>query len=110
MTPPVGVRPVAIARVEDVPMHEGRRVRVDGRAVAVFRTAAGLAAIDADCPHRGGPLEDGLTGDGCVTCPLHGWRIDLRTGGCTSGGVGGVRVYGVEERDGWIYLDTAGRA
>ena len=69
-----------IGRVEDVPLLEGRSVTVAGRRVAVFRTAEGFHAIDAACPHEGGPLADGLVADSCVTCPLHGWRFDLRTG------------------------------
>lgn len=96
-------RPIAIGRVEDVPLLEARGVSVEGRRVAVFRTADGFRATDAECPHEGGPLADGLVGDGCVTCPLHGWRFDLATGR----GLGvdaRVRVHEVSERDGWLYL------
>ncbi|MEV4419014.1 Rieske 2Fe-2S domain-containing protein [Patulibacter sp. NPDC049589] len=64
----------------DVPMLEGRSATVDGRRVAVFRLPTGFAATDAACPHKGGPLSDGLVADGCVTCPLHNWRLDLTTG------------------------------
>jgi nitrite reductase (NADH) small subunit len=99
-------RLVAVARVEDVPLHEGRAVVVDGRRIAIFRTPSGVRALDGDCPHRGGPLADGLVGDDCVTCPLHGRRIDLATGEVTQGGRGAVRVHPVRERDGWIYLDA----
>lgn len=67
----------------DVPMLEGRRATVDGRRVAVFRMPTGFAATDASCPHRGGPLSDGLVADGCVTCPLHNWRLNLTTGAVT---------------------------
>lgn len=72
---------VRVGRVDDLPMLEGRRTTIDGRRVAVFRlTGDELAAIDATCPHRGGPLQDGLVADNCVTCPLHDRRIDLTTG------------------------------
>jgi nitrite reductase (NADH) small subunit len=72
---------VAIGRAGDVPLWEGRRVTLpDGRRVAVFHTDAGFLAVDGVCPHAGGPLQDGLVADGCVTCPLHGWRFDLRDG------------------------------
>ena len=51
-------------------------------------------AIDADCPHRGGPLQDGLVADSCVTCPLHGRRFDLRTGAQLGGERRGRRARG----------------
>jgi len=69
----------------DLPPLEGRSVTVSGRRLAVFRTERGLAAIDAVCPHAGGPLGDGIVARGCVTCPLHGLRIDLETGEAIAG-------------------------
>jgi len=92
-----------IGRVGDVPLLEGRTVTIAGRRVAIFRTAEGHHAIDAVCPHRRGPLADGLVADACVTCPLHGWRFDLRTGA----GIGnhpGVAAHEVVERDGELWL------
>jgi nitrite reductase (NADH) small subunit len=60
----------------DVPVLEGRAVTVAGRRIAVFRLDdGGWAAVDAACPHKGGPLQDGIVGDGCVTCPLHQQRF-----------------------------------
>ncbi len=69
-----------VGSAADVPLLEGRRATVAGRRVAIFRLPTGFAATDAACPHRGGPLSDGLVADGCVTCPLHNWRLDLTTG------------------------------
>jgi len=71
---------VDVGGAADVPLLEGREATVDGRRIAVFRLPSGYAATDAACPHRGGPLADGLVADGCVTCPLHNWRLDLTTG------------------------------
>jgi nitrite reductase (NADH) small subunit len=96
---------VAIGRLEDVPLYEGRRVTIAGHRVAVFRTADGLHALAADCPHAGGPLQDGLVADGCVTCPLHGLRFDLRTGAALGGADEGVRSYEVVARDGVLMLE-----
>lgn len=95
-----------IGRVGDVPLLEGRTTSVAGRRVAVFRTADGHHAIDAACPHRAGPLADGLVADACVTCPLHGWRFDLRTGAAL-GNHPGVAVHEVVERDGELWLRPA---
>lgn len=72
-----------VGSASDVPMLEGRSATVDGRRVAVFRMPTGFAVTDAACPHKGGPLSDGLVADGCVTCPLHNWRLDLTTGEVT---------------------------
>lgn len=94
----------AIGRVADVPLWEGRRVTVAGRRVAIFRTDDGLHAVSADCPHAGGPLQDGLVADGCVTCPLHGWRFDLRDGERIGAEGDGLAVYEVVERDGALLL------
>lgn len=100
-----------VGQVEDVPMLEGRRVTVAGRRIAVFRTEAGVHAIDADCPHQGGPLQDGLVAGACVTCPLHNWRFSLATGAPVAGGDRGVTVHDVRvAEDGALWLRPATEA
>lgn len=102
---------IRVGRVEDVPVLEGRSVAVGDRRIAVFRTAQGFHALDDACPHRGGPLADGLVADSCVTCPLHGWRFELRSGAAL-GDHPGVAVHEVLERDGelWVRLAAAAQA
>ena len=97
---------VRVGAVGDVPLLEGRSVTVDARRVAVFRLPDGWAAIDAACPHRGGPLGDGLVAERCVTCPLHGHRFDLLTGE-QHGGDDVVAVHEVAERDGELWVRLA---
>ncbi len=64
-----------------IPPGEGRSFEIAGRAVAVFRTRDGaLHATQARCPHRQGPLADGLVGGRTVVCPLHAFKFDLATG------------------------------
>jgi nitrite reductase (NADH) small subunit/3-phenylpropionate/trans-cinnamate dioxygenase ferredoxin subunit len=71
------VRPL---RADALGEGEGLVVDAGGRWLAIFRTGGEIFAIDNACPHAGGPLGAGRL-DGCVvTCPLHGWRIDLRSG------------------------------
>ncbi|HZV72900.1 MAG TPA: Rieske 2Fe-2S domain-containing protein [Conexibacter sp.] len=98
---------IEVGRAADVPLWEGRRVTIDGRRIAIFRTDEGFHAVSADCPHAGGPLQDGLVADGCVTCPLHGRRFDLRSGQRIGGGDDELTVHDVVERDGVLLLNRS---
>lgn len=70
-----------VGHVDEIPVGEGRTYALGGEQVAVYRMRDGsLRALGAVCPHRGGPLADGLTDDDVVVCPLHGYGYDLRTG------------------------------
>ncbi len=92
--------------VEDIPVGEGRAVAFDGEQVAVFRLKGGmLRALGAVCPHRGGPLADGLLDARVVVCPLHGFTYDLLTGAETANGGAAVEAYSaVEDADGCVHL------
>jgi nitrite reductase [NAD(P)H] small subunit len=82
---------VTLGPVGDLPLCEGRAYAVEGRQIAVFRLRDGsLRALDAVCPHRGGPLADGLVDDRVVVCPLHSHIYELETG-CEIGN-GGLSV------------------
>lgn len=96
-----------VAGFDDVPMLEGRSVSIADRRVAVFRLPSGWAAVDANCPHLSGPLQDGIVADSCVTCPLHNRRFDLITGQQV-GGPDAIAVHEVAERDDglWVRLAT----
>jgi nitrite reductase (NADH) small subunit len=69
-----------VASLADLRPGEGRLVVVEGREVALFLTDAGPRAVDARCPHAGGPLHDGLVTGARVACPLHLRVVDLETG------------------------------
>ncbi|HTU99440.1 MAG TPA: Rieske 2Fe-2S domain-containing protein [Luteitalea sp.] len=72
---------IGLGPASQVPVGEGRLFEVGSRTVAVFRLRdGGFRATDPWCPHRGGPLADGLVGAGTVTCPFHGYRFDLSSG------------------------------
>jgi nitrite reductase (NADH) small subunit len=87
---------VAVGRVDDIPFGEGRAFAVDGEQIAVYRLRDGsLRALGAICPHRGGPLADGLTDLDVVVCPLHGLGYDLKTGTETTGTGPGVCSHSV---------------
>jgi nitrite reductase (NADH) small subunit len=72
--------------VSQIPEGEGRTFDVGGAHVAVFRTRdGGVFATQAQCPHRQGPLADGLLGTHTLVCPLHEWKFDLATGKALQG-------------------------
>jgi nitrite reductase (NADH) small subunit len=95
-------------RVEDVPPGEGRAIMLDGRRIAIFRSPAGWFALDAACPHRGGPLADGIVCDSAVICPLHDRRYDLATGQALNAGEG-VAAHGVSLRGDRVFVTLAER-
>ncbi|MDQ3677220.1 MAG: nitrite reductase (NAD(P)H) small subunit [Actinomycetota bacterium] len=93
-------------RVDDVPPGEGRAVTLAGRRIALFRVPGGWYALDAACPHQGGPLADGIVCDRAVICPLHERRFDLATGAPLSAGEG-VAAHAVEVRGERVYIALA---
>lgn len=80
---------VTLGPVSAIPPGEGRNFSAFGERIAVFRTRTGqVFAVQAECPHRGGPLADGLIGGTTVICPLHSWKFDLTTGDALFGDCG----------------------
>ena len=84
---------VPVGALEDLTPGEGRAYVVDGKQVAVFLLGDGsVRAMDAVCPHRGGPLADGQIDGSVVFCPLHQYAFSLDDGTCPSG-IDSVRTY-----------------
>jgi nitrite reductase (NADH) small subunit len=98
---------IRVCRVDDIPVGEGRVTLAGGRRVAVFRSATGFHALDSACPHRGGPLADGLLADASVTCPLHLRRFDLATGAPIGHDCPAVTAHAVEVRGDAVYVAIA---
>ena len=88
--------PLDLGPVDAIPPGEGRTFTLGSVRVAVFRTRAGeVYATQAACPHREGPLADGLVGGRCIVCPLHGYKFDLATGAPVGHTCGSLAVYSV---------------
>jgi len=92
--------------VGDVPLGEGRQAEVDGVRVAIFHTVDGFYAVQASCPHRGGPLADGLVGEHSVICPLHAFRFDLADGAPLGNGCPALETFPVEVRGEHVYVSV----
>lgn len=97
---------IRVCATADVPLGEGRPVTVGDRRVAVFHTASGWYALDDACPHRGGPLSDGILADRCVACPLHDRRFDLADGAALTDGAA-VVAHRVVLRGEGVHLEIA---
>ena len=74
-------------------------VRLGGVALCVVRTTHGTFAVDALCPHAGGPLDEGDLEDGQLVCPLHGFAFDLRTGACENDPSCSIQAYCARVRE-----------
>lgn len=102
---------VEVGKVGDLPRRGARVVKTPSLDVAVFRTAEDrVFALEDRCPHKGGPLSQGIVHDDRVTCPLHDWVIDLQSGEAQGADVGCVRPVALKVEDGRIYLDFAALA
>ncbi|MGQ2908159.1 MAG: nitrite reductase small subunit NirD [Aliihoeflea sp.] len=98
-----------IGSIGDIPRRGARCVATPQGKIAVFRTADDqFYAIDDHCPHKGGPLSQGIVHGAAVTCPLHNWVISLETGNALGADAGSVRTIPVRVENGalLIALDT----
>ena len=97
---------IRLCRLEDIPKLGARRYqRTDGKTVAVFRTAADTVfALHDQCPHKGGPLSQGIVFGESVACPLHNWCIDLASGTAAAPDEGSVERFPVAVVDGMVEL------
>lgn len=68
----------------NIPVREGRSVVAGGHEIAIFNLGGRFLAVESRCPHRGGPLADGIVSGTTVVCPLHGWRVSLDAGKVSS--------------------------
>ncbi|MBY0512935.1 MAG: nitrite reductase (NAD(P)H) small subunit [Gemmataceae bacterium] len=91
------VRFATVCSLDDLPVGLGRGFVVGGRRVAVFRTRGGkVFAVANECPHRGGPLADGMLVGEQVVCPMHAFRYEARSGACDQPGTCSVETFPVE--------------
>lgn len=96
---------IAVCAVEEIPLGLGRAFKINDLSIAIFRTRSGeVRAIDNTCPHRGGPLADGMLAGNSAVCPFHAFRFCLQTGKCDEPNTPAVKTYSTRIEDGWIIL------
>lgn len=99
---------IDIGPLDAVPPRGARVVKTAAGCVAVFRTGDDrVYALDNACPHKGGPLAEGIVHGNSVTCPLHAWVFDLETGRAQGADAGAVVTHPAEVVDGRIRLDLS---
>jgi nitrite reductase (NADH) small subunit len=98
---------VRVAPCDGIPVREGRPVTLAGREIAIFNLGERFLATDNRCPHKGGPLCDGIVSGETVVCPLHAWRISLQTGAVERPGIEAacVGTYPTRVEEGVIWLE-----
>ncbi len=102
---------IVIGTLTDIPQRGSRCIETPEGKVAVFRTGDDCVfAIDDRCPHKGGPLSQGIVHGASVTCPLHNWVISLESGKAQGADQGCVRTIPVKVEDGQLYIGLAQQA
>jgi nitrite reductase (NADH) small subunit len=98
-----------ITKAENIPSREGRSVTVGDQEIAIFHLEDRYLTIGNKCPHKGGPLCDGIVSGNVVVCPLHGRRFDLETGmPVRASEPSSVPTFPTRVEDGIIFVDLGG--
>lgn len=96
---------IEVVALNDVPKLGARVVDANEMQIAVFRTSDDqVFAIRNACPHKGGPLSEGIVHGTTVTCPLHNWKINLESGEALAPDVGCTNRFPAKVEDGKVYL------
>lgn len=101
---------VRITQSENIPLRQGRSVEIAGHHIAIFNLGGDrFLAVENRCPHRGGPLADGIVSGRTVVCPLHAWRVDLESGQVTNRPeeIPCVKTFPAKVRDAVVMLELS---
>jgi nitrite reductase (NADH) small subunit len=105
MNQETGVSWQPVCQVEEIPRLGGRTLRAGQTEIALFRLSDGrVLAVDNRCPHKQGPLAEGIVSGDAVICPLHARKINLETGEVLKPDSGCVKTYAVKLEDGRVFL------
>ena len=97
---------VKVCQASELGHQSGRLVTVHGKALALFRVNERIVAMDAECPHEGGPLQEGAVESGCVVCPWHAYRFDVKSGRCATDEHLGVKTYPTSIENGTVWVEV----
>ena len=96
---------VKICALDEIPAQGSRVVASKQGDIALFRTADDkVFGLHDKCPHKGGPLSQGMVHGDVVTCPLHGWKLGLADGNAVAPDKGCAKRFAVKLDDGSVFL------
>lgn len=99
---------IEVIALDEIPRLGARVVKTDTVSIAIFRTADDrVFAMKDACPHKQGPLSQGIVHGSTVTCPLHNWKIDLASGEAQGPDEGCTNVYPVKIDKGLVYISLS---
>ncbi|WP_100400682.1 nitrite reductase small subunit NirD [Bacillus sp. FJAT-44742] len=99
------VNKLKVADVSEVVEGIGKEVVIEGHSIALFKLKSGkIKAIENSCPHKGGPLSQGIVSGDNVFCPLHDWKVCVNDGMVQGPDEGCVQTYKVDVDDDSVYL------
>ncbi|MCW8826194.1 MAG: nitrite reductase small subunit NirD [Gammaproteobacteria bacterium] len=99
---------IEVGKLEDIPRLGSRVVDMERREIAIFRTELDdIFAVANSCPHKKGPLAEGIVHGKKVTCPLHNWTIDLESGEAVAPDKGCARRYETKVESGMVWINSA---
>ena len=100
---------VKVAPLDEIPVLGARVVRNNMVDIGVFRLEDDrIFAINNSCPHKGGPLSEGIVYGDKIACPLHSWKISLVDGKADEPDVGQTACFNTKVEDGFVYLELNG--
>lgn len=91
--------------LDEIPDEGTHLVEINNEKYILYKEGFDLFAISAVCPHLGGPLEEGEIKEGCVTCPWHKWRFDLKSGHCENVSNQYLKTYRASVERNKVYLE-----
>ncbi len=98
---------IDIGAIDEIPLRGARKVKTKLGCVAVFRTGEDeVFATSNTCPHKNGPLSEGIVHDKKITCPLHNWVFDLETGRAQGADEGRIDTYPAKVEMGRVLIST----
>jgi nitrite reductase (NADH) small subunit len=97
---------IRVTYAENIPVRQGRSVKIGSYAVAIFNLGDAFRTVENSCPHRNGPLADGIVAGNDVVCPLHNWRFSLDSGEVRNqpGDLACVRTFETKVVDGVVMV------
>ena len=99
---------IEVVAVEEIPQLGSRVIKTDTKNIAIFRTATDeIFAMKDECPHKKGPLSQGIVHGSSVTCPLHNWKIDLASGSALGPDEGCTNVFATKVENGKVFIDLS---